>query len=324
MSFSQDVKNEICETTNGGNNFALLCGAILSAGSLVLSSGGGLSFTISSENQKFISFIKTIILKSYPQAKFTQNLQNVSFKQKTRIELMIDSISGRQILTDLGILNFSKDGNYEIDRLGSSTFNIEQEDKLDYIKGMFLGAGSLSVPEKVDIQDFAKQSRNSGYHMEWSVQTNEQAEHLCSLLAEFDIISRKVERNESFVVYLKESESISKLIGLFGAHKNLLIFENERASREMRNLVNRQANCISANIDKSIKAGMEQLRAIETIKQTVGLEALPENLLEVALARLANPEGSLSEISEVLQTKVSKGAIAQRFKKIIEIAKEVE
>ena len=66
-----------------------------------------------------------------------------------------------------------------------------------------------------------------------------------------------------------------------------------------------------------------QLEAIETIKNTVGLEALPDTLLDVALARLANPEGSLNEICEVLPTKISKGAVSQRFKKIIEIAKEV-
>ena len=91
----------------------------------------------------------------------------------------------------------------------------------------------------------------------------------------------------------------------------------------MRNLVNRQSNCISANIDKSINAAIVQLEAIETIKNTVGLEALPDSLLDVALARLANPEGSLSDISSVLPTKISKGAVSQRFKKIIEIAKEV-
>ena len=91
----------------------------------------------------------------------------------------------------------------------------------------------------------------------------------------------------------------------------------------MRNLVNRQANCMSANIDKNISAALKQLEAIETIRQTIGIEGLPEPLQEVALARLANPEGSLTEISEVLQAKISKGAISLRFKKIMEIAKEI-
>lgn len=323
MSFSQDVKNEICENIGEGNNFTLLCGAILSAGSLVLSSGGGLSFTISSENKIFIEYIKKIILKNYPQTKFGESLQNVNFKLKERVELSVDAKTGRQILTDLGIICFSKTGNYEINRLGDSVLTIEKQDKLDFLKGMFLGGGSVSIPEHLDISDFSKQSKTSGYHMEWNVQTNLQADYICNLLAEFDIISRKVERNDSFVVYLKESDSIANILGLFGAHKNYLILENERAGREMRNLVNRQANCISANIDKSVKAAMVQIDAINQISSTIGLESLPESLKEVALARLENPEGSLSDIAESLPVKVSKGAIAQRFKKIIEIAKEI-
>lgn len=323
MSFSQDVKNEICQIVGEGNNFALLCGAILSAGSLVLSSGGGLSFTVSSENYNFIEFVKKIILKSYPQAKFSESEQNINFKQKTRAEVAVDTYLGRQILTDLGIISFSKSGNYEINRLGDSVLTIETSDKLDYLKGLFLGAGSISIPEHIDVSNLHNQSKTSGYHMEWSVQSNAQADHICELLADFDIISRKVERNDSFVVYLKEAESISKILGLFGAHKNLLILENERAGREMRNLVNRQTNCISANIDKSIRAGREQLLAIENIRKTIGLESLPETLQEVALARLANPEGSLNDIAEVLPVKISKGAIALRFKKIIEISKEI-
>ena len=50
---------------------------------------------------------------------------------------------------------------------------------------------------------------------------------------------------------------------------------------------------------------------------------MPESLKEVAYARLENPEGSLSEIMEALDNKISKGAVSQRFKKIEQIAKEI-
>jgi len=323
MSFSLEVKKEIMSAKSGENDFALLSGAVLSSGSLVLLGAKGMSFRLSSENEDFIEFIKNLIIRNYPGAKFTLETQNVAFKQRTRTELLIDPKSGRQILTDLGILSFSKNGSYEINRLADASLTQEESSKIDYIKGLFLGGGSISVPESVDIADISKIGRNSGYHMEWSGLSSELADHICELLAGFDIISRKVERNDNFVVYIKESESISSLLALFGAHKNLLKFENDRAGRQIRNLVNRQSNCISANIDKSIRAAEAQLRAIETIKETIGLEALPNSLLDVALARLANPEGSLSEIAEIMPVKVSRGAIAQRFKKIMEIAKEV-
>lgn len=323
MSFSLEVKNEICKTKEINGRDAFICGAILASGSLVIGEQG-VSFVLSSENKVFLDYLQNQILENYPQAEFNSKNSNGSFKQKSRIEVSIDAVSGRRILTDLGILSFTKDGNLVIDRLGDSSLTIENEDKISYLKGLFLGGGSVSIPEPVDINDFSKSGKNSGYHMEWTVQTEEQARHISSLLVEFDILSRIVERNQAVVVYIKESEAISTILGLFGAHKGLLALENERAGREMRNLVNRQANCIAANIDKSINAALSQLKAIETIRETIGLESLPDTLLEVALARLANPEGSLAEIGEVLETKISKGAISQRFKKIMEIAKEIE
>lgn len=322
MSFSLEVKQEICNLDLEQSSVpALLCGAVLSSGTLVLS-GGGITFTISSENKTYIEFFKKIIKEYYPAVDIDENTE-VSFKQKERMELRIDSQSGRQILTDLGILSFSKDGNLLINRTGGKHLTIEKQGKIYFITGMFLGCGSISIPESIDINDFSKSVKNSGYHFEWNVQSVEQAEYLSELLAQFDILSRKVERNDSFVVYLKEADSISELLGLLGAHKGVLKLENERAGREMRNLVNRQANCISANIDKSINAALAQLKAIETIRETIGLESLPENLQDVALARLSNPEGSLSEIMEVLPVRISKGAVSQRFKKIMEIAKEI-
>ena len=323
MSFSLEVKKELCKQNIEGTTVqSLLCGMILSSGSLVLGSSG-ITFTISSENVDYVEFFKKILKKFYASCEFKETIENVNFKQKERIELKLDSMSGRQILTELGIISFAVDGSFEINRVGESYLTYEQEGKVNYLKGMFLGSGSISIPEPIDINDFSKKKKNSGYHMEWTVQSKEQADYIIDILSSFDILCRSVQRNDSFVVYLKESESISMLLGLFGANKSVLTLENERAGREMRNLVNRQANCISANIDKSINTALKQLEAIEIIRQTIGIEGLPENLQEVALARLANPEGSLSEIMEVLETKISKGAVSQRFKKIEQIAKEI-
>ena len=323
MSFSLEVKKELCkQKIEGATVQSLLCGMILSSGSLVLGSSG-VTFTVSSENADYIEYFKSVLNKFYPTAEYKETVENVNFKQKERIELKIDSVSGRQILTELGIISFSKDSSFIINRLGENTLTLEDDGKVNYLKGMFLGCGSISIPEPIDVNDFSKKKKNSGYHMEWNVQSKEQAEHIIDLLAGFDILCRNVQRNDSYVVYLKEAESISMLLGILGANKSVLTLENERAGREMRNLVNRQANCISANIDKSINTALKQLEAIEIIRQTIGIEGLPESLQEVALARLANPEGSLSEIMEVLETKISKGAVSQRFKKIEQIAKEI-
>lgn len=320
MSFSQEVKQEIMALKGGSS--ALLCGAILSSGSLVRN-GSGLSFIISSESATFVDFVLGLIKEGMPSARFERREENVSFKQKTRYDLMVDPLSGRQILIDLGILSFEKNGEMIINRTGAAHLTIEREERIDFIKGLFLGSGSISIPEDVDVENISKTLKNSGYHLEWSVQSRQQADLITSLLAEEDIISRMVERNENYVVYIKEAEAIGHVLGLFKAYKAVLKLENERAKREMRNLVNRQANCISANIDKSIAAAMIQLDAIQKIRQTIGIDALPEPLKEVAQARLDHPEGSMIEIIDALPKKISKGALSQRFKKIIALSKEV-
>lgn len=322
MSFSQDVKKEIMDGISGGGHAALLCGMILSSGSLVIS-GKGLSFTIASESRQFVDFSRERILAEYPSAQLGEREENINFKQKSRIELSVDPASGRQILTDLGILSFGKDNSFVISRIGQKHLTIEQEGKIELLKGMFLGSGSVSIPEHVDVKDISNNLKSSGYHLEWSVQSKEQADYIAEILAEMGEICGIAKRNESFVVYVKEADSISSIIGTMGAFKSVLNLENERAGRQMRNLVNRQANCISANIDKSITSALATLDAIEKIRQTIGIEALSQPLQDAAYARLENPEGSLNDILEQLPYKISKGALSQRFKKIIAISKEV-
>ena len=82
-------------------------------------------------------------------------------------------------------------------------------------------------------------------------------------------------------------------------------------------------NCISANIDKAVNAALKQMKAIEIIQNTIGLENLPDTLSEAALARLANPDGSLKELLMAIDNKISKGALAQRFDKIIKLSEEL-
>ena len=65
------------------------------------------------------------------------------------------------------------------------------------------------------------------------------------------------------------------------------------------------------------------MKAIEIIQNTIGLESLPETLCETALLRLGIPEASLNDLLSLMETKISKGALAQRFDKIIKLANEL-
>ena len=69
--------------------------------------------------------------------------------------------------------------------------------------------------------------------------------------------------------------------------------ENIRIVKEMRNSVNRQVNCETANINKTVSAAVKQMEDIRYIQDTIGLESLPENLQEMARVRLERPEAKL-------------------------------
>ena len=91
-----------------------------------------------------------------------------------------------------------------------------------------------------------------------------------------------------------------ELLGLMEAHVALMELENIRILKEMRNSVNRQVNCETANINKTVSAAVKQLADITYIRDTVGLDYLPELLSEVAQVRLEMPDATLMELGEKL------------------------
>jgi len=324
MTFSQKVKNEIIgQGVAEDSRLSILAGILLSCGSLVFKNKN-ITFCIASENSELIKFAKGLILLENPAAILEEETVRRNFKNKEKIEMIVDESAGSEILSTLGIIFMDENGNRQINSVPSDFLICSEENRIAFLKGAFLGSGSISVPSSIEFDDMKKSQKSSGYHMEWVLSNLNLASKISEIISLLDIFPKQVERYESYVVYIKESENISDLLAFMHAHKCLLELENDKAGRQMRNLINRQANCISANIDKAINAAMNQIEAIEIIQNTIGIEALPDPLQEVALARLSNPEGSLVDIQSVLESKISKGAVSQRFKKIIQISKELQ
>ena len=93
--------------------------------------------------------------------------------------------------------------------------------------------------------------------------------------------------------------------------------------RDLRNRLNRQNNCETANIKRTVDVAAEQVRAIEKIYKKRGREFLPDDLQLVADARLENPAVSLSVLQQLLSDRFSKSGIDRRLKKIVCIAEEL-
>ena len=99
-------------------------------------------------------------------------------------------------------------------------------------------------------------------------------------------MEKSLKEKTNFVVYYKEGEQLVDLLNIMSAHKALLEFENLRVIKEVRNNINRKVNCETANLNKIVSASVRQSEAIEYIKNTVGLDFLPDNLRTMAVARL--------------------------------------
>ena len=179
-----------------------------------------------------------------------------------------------------------------------------------YIRGAFLASGSVSDPEK-------------GYHFEIVCADSARAEQLSAMLESFGIEAKITLRKHSYILYVKEGTQIADILNVMEAHVGLMKFENIRILKEMRNSVNRQVNCETANLNKTVSAAVKQIEDIQYIQSTIGFEKLPENLAEIARLRLEQPGMSLKELGQMLTPPVGKSGVNHRLRKLSFIAEEL-
>lgn len=176
-----------------------------------------------------------------------------------------------------------------------------------FIRGAFLASGSISDPEKF-------------YHLEIVCTSQEKAEQMRQIINSFPVEAKIVRRKKYHVVYIKEGEQIGEMLRIMEASMAVMNLENIRIVKEMRNSINRQVNCETANIHKTVSAAIEQINDIKYIREYVGFDNLPENLREIALARLEKPEATLKELGDSLTPPVGKSGVNHRLRKLKMIA----
>ena len=179
-----------------------------------------------------------------------------------------------------------------------------------FIRGTYLAIGSMSNPEK-------------GYHMEFVFDHEDMAEEFIQILKTFSIGAKMVLRKKNYVVYIKDGEEIVDMLNITGAHISLMNLENTRIMKDMRNSINRRVNCETANIAKTVNAATKQVEDIMFIRKNYGLHKLPDNLRQVAEVRLAYPEASLVELSQLMDPPVGKSGVNHRLRKLSELAERL-
>ena len=192
----------------------------------------------------------------------------------------------------------------------------DEESKKAFIKGAYVGCATSSIK----LSELGSRLPTTGYHVEFASHKRQFLENLSKMLEFFSIFPKISLRKKIFVLYIKDSESIKDLLALVGANECVMDLSDEMAKRDLRNTVNRQVNCINANINKTVEASLKQISAINYINNKIGLESLPEDLQEVAILRLANPQESMEELLKLSTIKLTKSGLNHRFRRILRIA----
>lgn len=176
-----------------------------------------------------------------------------------------------------------------------------------YLRGAFLGGGSVSRPDAES-------------HLELVTGSYGLGNLLYTLLRRMEFPVGFTDRKESYVVYLKEGDAICDFLAMMGAEKAVEAMEVARNVKEVREQVNRIVNCETANLQKAVDAAGRQLADIRRLAALGALEGLDGSLREVAAARLAHPAASLGELAANLH--LTKSGLSHRMRKLQTLAAE--
>ncbi|WP_346930223.1 DNA-binding protein WhiA [Clostridium sp.] len=311
MSFSLKVKNEVCRNSElSKDEIAAQLSAIMkSSGTLGFGFNRTITFKVVTENPAIARWIFKNLKDFFDiHTKLLVKKSNSLKKNNIYMVLIPEEVNVKGLLQELGIIE--KDGLFNIHYGVPDEVIKNEECKRAYIKGAFLGGGSISNPEKT-------------YHLEFVTHDQDYANELSNLINSYKLNSKVIQRKNSFVIYLKEGEQIVDLLNIIGAHNALLELENIRIMKEMRNNVNRIVNCETANLSKTVNAAVRQVESIKLIQSEIGLDRLPKNLKEVAKLRLAFPDESLKELGAMLNPPVGKSGVNHRLRRIEKIADEL-
>lgn len=179
-----------------------------------------------------------------------------------------------------------------------------------FLRGCFLGSGFISEP-------------GHSYQLEFDLGTGEAAAAVAGVLEHFGLFCSLRERRGDYRVYLKDADQVGEFLRIIGAEQGVLVYENRRVLKDMRNQVNRLVNAETANLKKSVETGLRQVAMIKKIESAIGLAALSPGLRELAGLRLRHPEASLGELGKLLSRPLGKSGVNHRMRQLQEIAKKV-
>lgn len=298
MSFSYEVRNEICKAPILND-----CCAVAEAYGMLLYAN---AFT-----NKEIKIIteKTVIKKRISQL----------FKKAFNIELCVfESEKGKYIISiqDSEIIKkiFLKLGyDYKCYITYPLNRNIIEDDccRAAFLRGTFLVGGAVAAPDKK-------------CHLEIATNHKGLARQVMSLMLDMDFSPKITQRKTNYIIYYKDTQSVEDFLTLIGAPLSSMAIMEAKVEKELRNSVNRQVNCETANLIRSTDAAAKQIVVITKAVNKFGIDIFPKKLQKTVKLRLQNPSASFSELASMSGEEISKPGMSHRIRKIVKIATDYE
>jgi DNA-binding protein WhiA len=176
-----------------------------------------------------------------------------------------------------------------------------------YLRGAFLGAGSLSGPRSP--------------HLEVRTPLHAGAAFVRSVASAADVRMRVVDRESHSAAYAKSWDAIEGFLSVAGATETVLALEERALVAGLRADANRLANADHANLVRQSRSAHEQLDAARELLGSGELDRLAPTLQAAAELRLRHPSLSLRELAARAEPPVSKAAMAGRFARLLELAR---
>lgn len=176
-----------------------------------------------------------------------------------------------------------------------------------YLRGAFLGAGSLSGPRAP--------------HLEVRTPLHAGAAFVRSVASAADVRMRVIDRESHSAAYAKSWEAIEGFLSVAGATATVLELEERALVAGLRGDANRLANADHANLVRQSRSAREQLDAARALRASGALERLSPSLVAAAGLRIRHPSLSLRELAARADPPVTKAAMAGRLARLVELAR---
>lgn len=177
-----------------------------------------------------------------------------------------------------------------------------------WARGVFGCAGSVYNPKR-------------GYYCIMRFHDASVARSMSELLEGSEITFSARDKENVRELTIRDLQQIMRFCYFMGMSALAQNLEKRSIMRGSRDLANKQANCDSANIRRSVKTSRQHVAMIDFLRR-LDVKLIPEKLIPLARARIENPEATLSDLGDLLRPQVSKSTVKYRLKKLLAIAEE--